>query len=137
MIAAGCNETQTQGAATAGSSKPQCANPPCVSVTPKRAPAGAVFMFRGTGWRPRVRVEALYGPYCPPRRACRNLGLYVRFRADSDGRFVFRFREGPGSAAGLKPPAAAGSGRVIFEQFAGRPYRSRVIRRRPCYAVER
>ena len=108
---------------------------PTVAVSPRSGPPGTVFVMRGSGWRPRQPIEATYGPYCD-ERSCILLGLAKRFRTDWDGRFVFRFRDGP-SARGLPKPAAAGSDLVTFEQWTGRPYRSRLARVRPRYSVRR
>jgi hypothetical protein len=106
-----------------------------VTVTPLAGPPGSVFTFHGRGWRPRVVVEALHGPYCPDP-FCETLGLVRRFRPDERGEFVFRFREGR-NAARLPAPAAAGNGPVTFEQFKGRRYESGLIRVTPRYRLLR
>ena len=96
---------------------------PCVYVTPdvdpERARPGTVLTFRGRGWRPRARVGASYGSYCPPVRdtICAGVGLGTQFRADRKGRFVFRFRFGRRPPRGVRGPVGAGSEEV---RFAGR-----------------
>jgi hypothetical protein len=128
------------GGDDAGATKAPAREParPQVSVKPKTGPPGTVFVFEGRGWRPHVRVEALYGDYCPAveGQVCNSVGHSARISPDGRGRFAFRFREGPGEAGGLLPPAAAGGGPVRFEQFVGRDYHSDVVRRTPRYRVE-
>jgi hypothetical protein len=126
------------GGRDAGAAKAQ-AGPsarPQVSVVPKTGPPGTVFVFNGRGWRPQVRMQAVYGEYCPGPE-CPSIGYAARIVPDGRGRFTFRFREGPGDARGIPQPAAEGGGPVTFEQFAGREYHSRLVRRTPRYRVDR
>jgi hypothetical protein len=110
---------------------------PKVRVAPKTGPPGTVFVFKGRGWRPHVRMEAIYGEYCPGPD-CSSIGYSARIVPDKAGRFTFRFREGPRDGArDLRPPAAAGGGPVTFQQFAGSAYHSRLVRRTPRYRVAR
>ena len=65
-----------------------------MKVTPREAPEGSVFTFRGRGWRPGKRVEAAYGMYCRPYQACPAIGYIASLRADAEGRFTLRLRAG-------------------------------------------
>jgi hypothetical protein len=128
------------GGDDAGATKAPAREParPQVRVDPKTGPPGTVFVFKGRGWRPHVRVEALYDDYCPEEegRICSGVGHGARIVPDERGRFTFRFREGPGDARELRPPAAAGGGPVTFQQFVGRDYHGDAVRRTPKYRVE-
>jgi hypothetical protein len=111
---------------------PACVDkPPCVYVTPdpELVPEGTVLTYHGQGWRPRKVVEATFGSYCPPDGFCAGVGLGKRFRAGSDGRFVFRFVEAPRRPAGVPGDVVAGGGPVEFEQWSRRPYRGTLIMR--------
>jgi hypothetical protein len=114
----------------------------CVFVEPKSGDTKTVFKFSGRGWRPNRRVEALHGLYCrvqqEPKVVCQPAGIVERFRANKRGRFVFRFRNGPGvlDPDDIPPPAAQGGGPVTFSQWRGRPYHSKRVRRRPLYCVD-
>lgn len=133
---AGCGGGDS-GTAPATRAAPAAAKPvrPAVVASPRNGPPGTVFEFRGSGWRPGAAVEAHYGPYCPGS-ACRTIAYAKRFHADAQGRFVFRFRDGP-DHRGLPQPAAAGSALVVFEQWTGRSYRSKLVRVRPRYSIRR
>ena len=126
-VVAGCGDTPRAERAA----KPA---KPALEVVPRSGPPGTVFEVRGRGWRAGEPVEAQFGPYCPGS-VCEAIAHAKRFRADAEGRFVFRFREGS-SARGLPEPAAAGSALVMFEQWTGRPYRSKLTRVRPRYSVK-
>ncbi len=99
--------------ASAAARLPCVEKPPCVHVSPDpelvRKP-GTIYVYRGYGWRPRARIEAHFGSYCPPGpHFCTGVGLGVRFRADSRGRFTFRLRYGRTLPRGIPRPAGAGS----------------------------
>jgi hypothetical protein len=96
---------------------------------PELVPDGTLLTFHGQGWRPRGRVEAVFGSYCPPEGFCAGVGRGKRFRADAAGRFEFRFVEAPRLPRGVAPPAAAGSGPWLFEQWTERPGVSGLIQR--------
>jgi hypothetical protein len=136
----GCGEGSTRPAET-------CSRY-CVSVEPKDGNTETVFKFRGRGWRANRPVEALYGVYCQPtketakpnepvRGVCFDIGYTERFQTDNRGRFTFRFRNGPGPrhTRDIPPPSAQGGGPPTFEQWSGRAYRSRLIRRTWNYRV--
>lgn len=106
--------------------------PPCayVSPDPEAADPGTLLVYRGLGWRARKPVDATFGSYCPPTaNACTLVGYSRRLRANSKGRFWFRFVEAPKLPAGVPEPAASGRGPVGFEQWSGRAYKSRLIQR--------
>lgn len=108
----------------------------CVSVTPKNGNTDTIFVFGGERWRPRKNIKALYGKYCEVDQFCSNVGLTTRFRTHKDGTFTFRFRNGPKPPFGVPEPWASGRGLVIFEQWRGRLYHSKLIRRAPKYLVD-
>jgi hypothetical protein len=119
----------------------------CVSVEPEDGDTHTVYTFSGRGWRPSHPVEALYGKYCQPTeeiarpskpvRECVDIGYFERFRTDKHGRFTFRFRNGPGPRRpkDIPSPRAQGGGGVRFEQWSGKSYRSKLIRRTARYRV--
>lgn len=86
------------------------------SIDPETVKAGTTVTFRGRGWRPRGRIEAFYGVFCPnePGTFCPDIGYFTRFRADRKGRFVFRFRYGSKKPRGGRGPVGAGGGEVTF-----------------------
>lgn len=103
---------------------------PCVfvapDVNPQTAAPGTVLTFRGRGWRPRSKVQAEYGSFCPPHQACDGVGLSTTFRTDRRGRFIFRFRFGRRPPRGVRGPVGAGSEEVRF--FGSTPRGARVMR---------
>lgn len=123
----GCSSVGDVERARAEAREPGCSRY-CLIVEPTSGPPGTLFTFRGYGWRPRMPVEALYGRYNSNTR----VGIGTRFRAGPDGRFVFAFRHGPRRLPG---DAASGAGPPLFEQWRGRAYKSRLIRRERRYEV--
>lgn len=107
----------------------------CLSVTPKRGDTSTVFVFRGRGWEPHKGVEAIYGRYCPPPGPCTAEAYFRHFRTNSRGSFVFRFRQGPSPLIGVPKPRGSGSN-VSFEQWSGKPYRSKLVMRAVSYYVD-
>ena len=106
----------------------------CLSVSPRRGDTKTVFRFKGRGWLPHKRVEAVYGNYCPADSACPAVAYIRPFRTDGRGAFVFRFRHGPDPI--LKGPKPRASGQnVRFEQWIGKPERRRLVRRAVSYYV--
>lgn len=106
----------------------------CVTVTPKTGATGTVFRFAGRGWRPDRRVRALHGPYC--EGDCPDLGIVSRIRTDGRGRWEFEFRNGPRQPGDREAGIVAGSGLSYFEQWRGKPHRSRLIRRKAPHRVD-
>lgn len=106
----------------------------CVTVEPAEGDQETIFTFVGTGWRPRKAVMAEYGEFCDIEvmRACDDEGIGETTRADAAGTFRFRFRNGPAPV----PDGGNGNGPVVFEQWLGRPYQSRLIRRNVPYRVD-
>jgi hypothetical protein len=106
----------------------------CVSVTPSAGDTETVFVFRGRGWRPKWRISASYGVYCPrtePPTPCIMILRFTTLRADKHGRFVFRFRNGPRPVTEGPRPRASGGGPVKFRQGTGRG----PVERTPRYLV--
>ena len=96
--------------------------PPCVYVTPDpevvRAP-GTIYVYRGRGWQPGARVTASYGSYCDPKfDLCAGVGLSRSFRANPQGRFIFRLRYGNNVKLGTPQPAGAGSEQESIRFFS-------------------
>lgn len=89
-----------------------CVEPaPCVYVTPDPELDPVVdelYVFHGRGWRPRGRVEASLGEFCPPGAFCDNNLITRRFRADGRGRFTFRLLYHWRRRPVLKPSAVGG-----------------------------
>ena len=102
----------------------------CLWVEPSVGDRTTVFTFVGTNWRPRRPVEAHYGPFCDIRAegGCDDVGKFTRFRADARGGFRFRFRNGP-EPLRLGRASGNGSGPPVFEQWTGREFFSRLVRR--------
>jgi hypothetical protein len=134
---ASCDDDATSGDATAMRSG---ATSPAVAVTPRRGPRGTVFTFHGTGWRPGVRVEAVYGPPCFTDhrgiRNCSTLGLTRRLKPDARGEFVFRFRDGARDEQEPEPFTTAGEGPVTFQQWKGKASHDPLVRRRAQYTMD-
>ncbi len=106
----------------------------CLSVTPKRGDTNTVFAFIGRRWLPHKRVEAIYGRYCAPDKACTLEAHLQPFRTNSRGGFVFRFRQGPEPI--LRGPKPRASGRDIsFEQWSRKRYHSKLVMRAVSYYV--
>jgi hypothetical protein len=106
---------------------------PCVYVTPASAvdgvaPDGSMVVYQGRGWAPGGEIGADFGSFCPtgPNAVCAGVGLSLRFRADSDGRFTFRLFHGSTLPAATPRPAAAGSEAV---QFGGPAPSGRIVSR--------
>jgi hypothetical protein len=107
-----------------------------MSVTPAQGTVGeTVFRFKGSGWRPRARVTAFFGPYCEPTEACPAIAQLVRFRTNRRGGFVFRFRDGDPQAGDAERHIYAGSHGPAFEQLVGKPPHRRLVTRRPEYTA--
>ena len=105
-----------------------CVEPaPCVYVTPDPAvekTVGTVYEFPGQGWRAGSRVWAEFASFCPPDAFCDSDYRVRRFRADGDGRFVFRLRYSPRRGGPLPEPWAHGGDHefelATFSQRRGR-----------------
>ncbi|MGH2978941.1 MAG: hypothetical protein ACRDLQ_04815 [Solirubrobacterales bacterium] len=129
VLIAGCGESERPDRSDAGDRF-------CVTVTPKRGDTDTMFRFRGRGWIPRREVTATYGVYCRPGRVCILVAKMTRFRADAEGRFLFRFRNGPRPPADIPQPRDSGGGPVTFRQRTGPPGSARFVSRRPPYYVD-
>lgn len=107
----------------------------CVTVEPRHGDTETIFKFIGRGWRPKQRVFARYGVHCQVSEevACTLAARLERFRTDTRGRFVFRFRNAPGPRhpSDIARPGAQGGGPVAFRQWRG----TRLIQRTPGYCV--
>lgn len=125
------------GASGIASRQSDCrSRPHRVSVFPRIGDLGAtVFRFKGRGWRPRRIVEAHFGKFCAGR-SCDDEGRFARVRTYRNGQFSFRFREGPAQRGDEKRNIRSGSGPVTFEQWSGRPFRSKLVRRTPLYRAD-
>jgi hypothetical protein len=109
----------------------------CVSVAPARGTIHTVFRFSGRGWRPRRVVTILHGVYCKPHSVCPAVGVVEHLRSDENGRFLFRFRNGPGPRhpTDIPRPSAQGGGPVSFRQVRRRGRHVVEVVRTPVYCV--
>ena len=98
----------------------------CMAVEPREGPEGSVFRLEGRGWRPRTRVQVVYGVYCRPDQVCIEIAYFARVRTDRRGRFAFRVRAGQPRAGDRERKIHSGSG-FTFSQ--------RTVTRRPRYRV--
>jgi hypothetical protein len=88
----------------------------------------------GLTWQQAAEIEAACSKpdHWPVKaRGCVDIGHVQPFRTDSRGRFMFRFRNGPGPRRpkDIQPPSCQGGGPVTFEQWRRKAYRSKLIRR--------
>jgi hypothetical protein len=97
-----------------------------MAVEPHEAPEGSVFRFEGRGWRPRKRVQVVYGVYCRPGEVCIRIAYVAHVRTDGRGRFTFRARAGEAQAGDRERKIVSGAG-FMFSQ--------RTVTRRPRYRV--
>jgi hypothetical protein len=97
-----------------------------MAVEPHEAPEGSVFRLEGRGWKPRKRVEVVYGVYCRPEEACIEIAYFAHVRTDRRGRFTFRARAGQPRAGDEDRKIRSGSG-FTFSQ--------RTVTRKPHYRV--
>ena len=105
----------------------------CVGVEPRGGTTDTVFRVTGSGWNPGRQVTATYGVYCPPGRVCILIAKQARFRAGADGRWVFRFRNGPRPLTDVAQPRGSGGGPVAFRQ---RTDGDEAVTRTPRYYVD-
>jgi hypothetical protein len=97
-----------------------------MAVEPHEAPEGSVFRFEGRGWKPRKRVQVVYGVYCRPGEVCIRIAYVAHVRTDGRGRFTFRARAGEAQAGDRERKIVSGAG-FMFSQ--------RTVTRRPRYQV--
>jgi hypothetical protein len=97
----------------------------CLSVRRVPGKESGVFRISGSRWRPHHAVKATYGEPCDIRKGCSDVGIEKRLRTDARGRFTLLLRNGPAPSGNV----VAGRGPVTFEQWSGRPFRSRLVRR--------
>jgi hypothetical protein len=102
----------------------------CVSVKPREAPEGTVFVFRGRGWRPNRHVTATFGAYCRPGEACIDIAYFARLRTGDRGGFRFRLRAGAERAGDDGHGIRSGSSPIFSQRAHGR-----TVRRQPRYHV--
>jgi hypothetical protein len=57
-------------------------------------------------------------------------------KADRRGRWAFKFRKGPEEPGDREAGIVAGGNLGFFEQWQGKPYDSRLVRRRAPHKVE-
>jgi hypothetical protein len=132
-IVAGIAASQAFGDFDASDRKSRCCERYCLEVSPTEGARGTVFRVEGRAWRPRRVVKVVYGPYC--EGDCPDIGKIARVRAGSRGGFVFRFRDGQPRSGDLAAGVVAGNGPPVFEQWSGRPHRSRLVRREARYEL--
>jgi hypothetical protein len=99
----------------------------CMAVEPREAPEGSVFRFEGRGWKPRKRVQVVYGVYCRPDEVCIDIAYVAHVRTDRRGRFTFRARAGQAQAGDRDRNIHSGSGFTFSQRAVTRKPRYRVI----------
>jgi hypothetical protein len=98
-----------------------------MAVVPHEASEGSVFRFEGRGWRPRKRVEVVYGVYCRPGEFCIMIAYSAHVRTDRCGRFTFRARAGEAQPDDRDRKIVSGSGFTFSQRTITRKPRYRVI----------
>jgi hypothetical protein len=114
---------------SAGAAKPCCTRY-CVEVSEREDQGDTLVRYVGRRWRPGKLVDAIYGPECDGEPCPNDRGEAVQVRANRRGRWVVTLREGSPKPGDRSAKVVPGFGAVAFEQWTGRRYDSRLIRRR-------
>ena len=117
------------GGDSAGAAKPCCTRY-CIEVSERGDQGDTLVRYVGRRWRPGKLVDAIYGPECDGERCSHDAAEQVQVRANRHGRWVVTLRRGSPKPGDRSAHVIPGFGAVAFEQWTGRRYNSRLIRRR-------
>jgi hypothetical protein len=102
----------------------------CIEVSQYEDQGDTLVRYVGKRWRPGKLVDAIYGPECDGERCSHDAAEQVQVRANRHGRWVVTLRRGSPKPGDRSAQVIPGYSAVAFEQWTGRRYNSRLIRRR-------